>query len=797
MWFPLPFFVRAFLACALFTSFLPAFAATQGVRQVNLALRGLDYDPVSNKLYGTSAQTNRLLQIDPNTGEVNASFDVGANPSRVALGGGRGLWIGLDGAGAVRRFNLDTLTAEDPIVIIPGGAVTDIAASPVDPYTLVVTVRVPGSTTVNGGDVTYAIRNGQLLPNGFAGHYVALLGNNVYVPNANNLYRLEIGPDGLVPITRGVAVLSADIVAYDNYIYHPSGYYLAATDFHNYGYPFNGGSPAINKQTDEIFYLAGLNVLSRYERRSTRPTGSVELGITDLVAGPIDLITWGTNRLAFHSSTNLYLLTTDALFLPADIEVSQSINAAAEFGQEVTITMTVTNKGPAAALAVTLTNYIETTEPKPSYVLRAVNFGPPGQWLSSSPLIAALGNIPSGGSASFAITVMPKFPGIITNRVTVGATNDFSPLNNTNAFAFEVKAPTSGLTRVHLPSLVDAAYDPAGRRIVAYADSLLWSIEPDGPALDQFAGPYFGARRVTASVDGTVYAGLYDGGLKLAKIPGTPEFLGSGVQLTDIATSPSDPNLLAISTPSGTSLFRSGEALPSGINADGYIDFSPDGSKLYRTDPLTCDLSTYSISQSGVTLQSSAPGVSCGEFTSANGLLFFDSGLVFDPAIGKAATNFPAFVPPVFYVPNSNGEVDVLNRAGGLWTVYRLRRDTNSVYRQFASRDIGAITNPIVKAVAAGNNHVAYETTSELVVIDLPADSAAITATLLRNSSGGVSIRFASIGGAQYRIETTPNLTNPAWVPYGATFSGTGGAITQPIQPLSGAAAFFRIVRVQ
>ena len=57
----------------IFPGFAPLNAATiDGVRQVDLNLKGLVYDPFTQKLYGSG--TNSLLQIDPENGQVLASF---------------------------------------------------------------------------------------------------------------------------------------------------------------------------------------------------------------------------------------------------------------------------------------------------------------------------------------------------------------------------------------------------------------------------------------------------------------------------------------------------------------------------------------------------------------------------------------------------------------------------------------------------------------------------------------------------------------------------------------------------
>src|SRR5690349_7785664 len=109
----------------LFTMQL-AVGATEGIRSVNLTLRSLVYDPFTQKLYGSA--TNNLLQIDPETGAVLKAFPLGTNITILSLGAGNGLWAVI-GDHAVRRFNLETLTAEDPIPITTASPINGLYAS--------------------------------------------------------------------------------------------------------------------------------------------------------------------------------------------------------------------------------------------------------------------------------------------------------------------------------------------------------------------------------------------------------------------------------------------------------------------------------------------------------------------------------------------------------------------------------------------------------------------------------------------------------------------------------------------
>ena len=67
-------------------------------------VRGVLYAAVGS---GAPAYENRVVVIEPSTGRIIESFDVGSNPMTLALSDdGSILWVGLEDAGAVRRVDL-------------------------------------------------------------------------------------------------------------------------------------------------------------------------------------------------------------------------------------------------------------------------------------------------------------------------------------------------------------------------------------------------------------------------------------------------------------------------------------------------------------------------------------------------------------------------------------------------------------------------------------------------------------------------------------------------------------------
>src|SRR5262249_9756294 len=85
---------------------------------IPIANNSMVYNP-SNQLFYLSIPSsagapygNSVVSLDPVTGALGTPIAVGSEPNRLALtSDGRYLWVGLDGAGAVRKVDLIANTA--------------------------------------------------------------------------------------------------------------------------------------------------------------------------------------------------------------------------------------------------------------------------------------------------------------------------------------------------------------------------------------------------------------------------------------------------------------------------------------------------------------------------------------------------------------------------------------------------------------------------------------------------------------------------------------------------------------
>src|SRR5919199_4527705 len=87
------------------------------VRQLSLLAKDLVVDPNTQTIYaslpsGAGASGNSITPINPATGAVGTPVFVGSEPGKMAISGdGQFIYISLDGAAAVRRFDVASQTA--------------------------------------------------------------------------------------------------------------------------------------------------------------------------------------------------------------------------------------------------------------------------------------------------------------------------------------------------------------------------------------------------------------------------------------------------------------------------------------------------------------------------------------------------------------------------------------------------------------------------------------------------------------------------------------------------------------
>jgi len=410
---------------------------------------------------------NSIAAIDPTTGVIEKVIFVGSEPNRLALStDGTQLFVGLNGAAAVRQVDLTTGKAGVQFSLGGGPGVYN------PPYTAVSLAAVPGQPNsvavyATNGVVTI-FDSGVARPktsSGLETYFVQNVGSLAFGSSASTLYvtseaigsylyKLTIDSTGVAVVTQvglGNSNAGGFSMQYDNgLLYFPTGVAVNATtgaqagQFSTTGYgsdspvPANGpivSDSALNRAW--IFpnnYGSNSGALLSFDEKTYNPVASVPVTGTGTApyTGPYvlnDLIRWGQDGLAFHTSNQLYVLhgpiVKDISSSPSDIGTSISVAKAASTGANLTYTLQVLNQGPNASQGVTLTSVL------PDSVVQGSVQTSQGSCIGTGQLYCDLGSIASGSSATITIASTPTVAGML-HLTAIASSVSYDPVASNN-----------------------------------------------------------------------------------------------------------------------------------------------------------------------------------------------------------------------------------------------------------------------------------------------------------------------------------------------------------------------------
>jgi sugar lactone lactonase YvrE len=353
------------------------------VDKVNLPANDLVINAATQTLYASVPSTageaagNSITSIDPKTGTIGASTFVGSEPNKLALSDdGQVLYVNLDGAKAVRRFDTATKTPGTQFTIGVDRP-TDMEVVPGSPQSLAVS---RGSTFgTNGGVAVYD--NGVQRPNtsnGSGGFFSSFIGPiefgaspaKLYGYNSNSsgfeITKMEVDASGIktLGVVRNLLSGFSSGFEFAGGKLYSAGGSIADPETDTLVGRFNSGGSvlAVDQALGRVFFLSSSTfgpgmVLSAYDINTFLPLGSVTLpGVN---GSPAALVRWGTNGLAFCTFPNtftspatpsqIYLvrsaLVSDAEPLPSILGFSAATYNAFEGTSGVNAVITVTRTG--------------------------------------------------------------------------------------------------------------------------------------------------------------------------------------------------------------------------------------------------------------------------------------------------------------------------------------------------------------------------------------------------------------------------------------------------------------------
>jgi hypothetical protein len=338
-----------------------------GILQLPLAANDLAYDPTSQKVYASvpsSAGTfgNSLAQIDPITGIMSTPIPFGSEPRKLAVSANnKYLYVGLDGAFAVRRFDLVSQTLQPQFPLGTGGngpmLANDIAAAPANPNTIAVSRRNVVVSPRHDGVAIYD--DGQMRPTvtssfnlndviEFSASSGKLYGYNNET-SGFELRKLTVNPLGVSIVTTVSTIPLGSDLKYDNGILYSSIGRAVNPETGVLLGTFSGvNSPAFvsDSSVRRIYFITGSDsstTLQAFDLATFTFAGS--LSIPGVSGGATNLIRWGSNGLAFCTSGNQIYFVQTSLVPPVTMTASStsllSSTNPINFGQSVTFTATV------------------------------------------------------------------------------------------------------------------------------------------------------------------------------------------------------------------------------------------------------------------------------------------------------------------------------------------------------------------------------------------------------------------------------------------------------------------------
>jgi hypothetical protein len=782
----------SFAGLVCFTAFA-GFAATNGILELNLRVNDLAVDPGTERLYATSPDhPNDLLRLDPVTGAIAETFPVGRNPHKLVVDMRRGLWIGLNGEGMVRRFNLDTTIPETKYDLKAGStaAIFDIAPSPNDSDTF----------AVNAAGRTYLFRDGVLLPDSIQQvSYLVMIGNYVFSYAA----RLRATPTGLVADGAGAATGIGNTEVLGERIYYIGGSVdpftfgttvsyipplaIAGDPWaHNFAFAVDAERYVLWSHFNQRFHL------TRFDRETGAVTGYTPLDIPAPVFWTFPIALIGTNRVAVATSEKLYLLDLNTLFVPGDLEVSVSSEPnPATFARSVTQTISIANSGPGYVVNAAITNHL-------SGEAHFLGDSQTADWMAwdRREFHWNFTAIAPGETRVVQTRVLPVKPGLVTNLITSVSNLETNLQNNTVESVVPVLNPLSNIVARIAPftNVTALAYDSvADELLLGDARGNLSHIGLDDPELrrhNPFGLSYAVEYLSISPATRTAWAGV-GGWNSVYRIPLdtddiSPEYR-NGLVLRDLEASPVDPQFVALSDSSRVRTFGPSSFFQNGA---GVIEFSADGKTLYQLLDLDCSLRVMNVTATNLNVARSYPNMPCYDFVESGGRLYFYNGVVLDPANGTTITNLNLPYPS-FIVPDPSGPLNVLTHEDNVWLVRRLDRGT---FAELGTIHLGTQFSPTV-AISAGTNRIAFHDASgEAILVRFDANVSTTPLKILRTSSS-VTIQFATEAGARYRLEQSPSIVSPAWRPTGEEITGTG-LITERTVAASNQSSFYRLARL-
>lgn len=423
-----------------------------------------------------------IVSVDPATGAMGTPINVGSEPDKLAISSdGTTLWVGLDGASAIREVNLTTGTAGNQFSLGDNSGLYDYP-----PFVHAIAV-LPGtdssivaSVSTNNGlyeDLLTIYDNGVPRANTIAMAAISSLpaifvnpaNAEVYATSFESGYQvLSYDASGLKHLAgnTGMSNFSANYgtaVQVDNgNAYLDTGVVLAAETgtlegtFYSSGTSTATGPMVSDSALGKNFILLqnvstgvpALVTIQAFDESTYAQDVSDAIAVNGALSGVkygagnstetelngynnIDtLVRWGSNGLAFRAANGIFSLRSNAVkdlsTTSADLGISLSAPISATAGSNFSVTAAIVNNGPSGATNAVMT----ATIPPGATPLSATSSA--GSCFVGSTITCSLGNINNGAKINVVVTLQAMSTGTAQFSALVSA-GETDPVNNNNS----------------------------------------------------------------------------------------------------------------------------------------------------------------------------------------------------------------------------------------------------------------------------------------------------------------------------------------------------------------------------
>lgn len=291
----------------------------------------LVYDAGRQKIYASvpsraGQRGNSITIIDPATSTIETSVFIGSEPNAMAMSkDGKYLYVALDGAGAIRRFDLGSRTPGPQfslsIADFYGPTLAeDIAVAPDNSDVIAVARFNPGISPRHAGVAIYdnGVQRSNTTPRHTGSNRIEFSDSGSTLYGYNNettdygFRRMKVDSNGVSILDNASNLISGfgvDILYDAGLVFATSGAVLdPATDINTGLFKVGYANSVVSDATaDRVYFLASGPTVVAYDRSKYIPAGVAT--VQGVSGTPHDLLHFGSSSFAFATSNDQVVIT--------------------------------------------------------------------------------------------------------------------------------------------------------------------------------------------------------------------------------------------------------------------------------------------------------------------------------------------------------------------------------------------------------------------------------------------------------------------------------------------------------